>query len=374
MGFAVGISLNEHNVVFSKKENVDDDTENLLENISQIDCNTSIIVSGRTIVAYGVSGKYARRQCIKKLKKYSLCEDCIDFCDEKYEERDKNIWIYRRNINVVIESNVEIAKKLASNGVKVLLLKCDEQESCIESSNIVIVADWKEIEYELVNLKKLYELNFSGGKDYYEEIRKLFFDKNRSRLSEKYFKIFRIIGTPYFKMFFKVNVKGVENIPFQNGLIIASNHIQNNDQFVIAKALQHKTFNGMAASTIKNTLRGRIFKLLDVIFVDRESETDRKNAKYEMKIKLVNGINCLIFPEGTRKNKHLEYKNEKLMPFKYGAVSMSKRVGAPILPIGLNYRGRNVYVNIGEIINITGDEDLTLANERLRDSIAQLIF
>ena len=190
---------------------------------------------------------------------------------------------------------------------------------------------------------------------------------------DRFFGLLKIVGTPYLKIKYKINVKGKTNIPKQNGFIIASNHINNDDQFIIAKALTGKTFSGLASTTIKKTFRGRLFSLLGVVYVDRNNPADRKRAKQELEEKLLNGENCLVFPEGTRKIKHPEYINEKLMPLKYGVVSMSQKTGALVLPIGLKYEGRVVTVNIGEIFSVLTEDDLTEANNRLRDKLINLL-
>lgn len=190
---------------------------------------------------------------------------------------------------------------------------------------------------------------------------------------DRLFGFLKIVGTPYLKIKYKINVIGKTNIPKQNGFIIASNHINNDDQFIIAKALTGKTFSGLASTTIKKTFRGRLFSLLGVVYVDRNNPDDRKRAKQELEEKLLNGENCLVFPEGTRKIKHPEYINEKLMPLKYGVVSMSQKTGASVLPIGLKYEGRGVTVNIGEIFSVLTEDDLTEANNRLRDRLIDLL-
>lgn len=190
---------------------------------------------------------------------------------------------------------------------------------------------------------------------------------------DRFFGLLKIVGTPYLKIKYKINVKGKTNIPKQNGFIIASNHINNDDQFIIAKALTGKTFSGLASTTIKKTFRGRLFSLLGVVYVDRNNPDDRKRAKQELEEKLLNGENCLVFPEGTRKIKHPEYINEKLMPLKYGVVSMSQKTGASVLPIGLKYEGKVVTVNIGEVFSVLTEDDLTEANNRLRDKLINLL-
>ena len=47
---------------------------------------------------------------------------------------------------------------------------------------------------------------------------------------DRLFGFLKIVGTPYLKIKYKINVIGKTNIPKQNGFIIASNHINNDDQ------------------------------------------------------------------------------------------------------------------------------------------------
>lgn len=147
--------------------------------------------------------------------------------------------------------------------------------------------------------------------------------------------------------------------------IISEPHLDNYDQFLIARALNGKVFTGMAASTIKNTLRGKMFAWLGVTFVDRDSSKSRKKVQKDMEVKLLSNANCLIFPEGTRKNRHAEYKNAALLDFKYGVVAIAQRTSAPIIPIAIQYGkwfGKRTVVRIGESMVVEYEEDLAEKN------------
>lgn len=71
-----------------------------------------------------------------------------------------------------------------------------------------------------------------------------------------------------------------------------------------------------------------------------------------------------------------EYDNTLLLPFKYGAVSMAKKTDSIIVPFAVtgNYikNSDNLVVSFGEPFKVL-DTDLENANQKLRQSILQLI-
>lgn len=66
---------------------------------------------------------------------------------------------------------------------------------------------------------------------------------------------------------------------------------------------------------------------LGAILVDRKSDQSRKQSYVKMKQVLAQGLDMVIYPEGTR-NK----TNEPLRPFHDGAFRLSVETGVPIIP------------------------------------------
>ena len=111
------------------------------------------------------------------------------------------------------------------------------------------------------------------------------------------------------------------------------------------------------------------FKMAGCISVNRQIKDEAAKSKaLEL---LNNGYAVGLFPEGTRNR-----TKDKLLPFKYGAVSMASKTGAKIVPFGITgeykFRSKNLVVRIGkpfEMGNMTYDE----GNEKLRMEILSLM-
>ena len=108
-------------------------------------------------------------------------------------------------------------------------------------------------------------------------------------------KVFEIVV----KMFFKVEIRGIENIPKEGPFIVACNHKSNWDAIILAGLLRDRKMNSVAKKELfKNPILGYFLSKLSVIPIDRdkpEISTIKKILKL-LKDKEV----VAIFPEGTR--------------------------------------------------------------------------
>lgn len=111
------------------------------------------------------------------------------------------------------------------------------------------------------------------------------------------------------------------------------------------------------------------FKATGCISVDRSiHDSNAKNKALEV---LKNGGAIGLFPEGTR-NK----TKAKLLPFKYGAVSMAKKTNATIIPFGIvgdyKFRSKNLKIKFGKPFKV-GEMSLEEANAKLEKIVLELI-
>lgn len=149
-----------------------------------------------------------------------------------------------------------------------------------------------------------------------------------------------------FKIFFKVRVHGVENIPKESGFILCSNHYSNFDPLMISCFFPHKV-NWMGKKELfENKFLGAFLTKLGAFPVDR-NQTDMKSIKKSLKILKSKGV-LGMFPEGTRVKK-IDLNNAKA-----GVSLLSVRSKAPILPVYVkgNYKiFTRVDIYYGEIID-----------------------
>lgn len=83
---------------------------------------------------------------------------------------------------------------------------------------------------------------------------------------------------------------------------------------------------------------GTAAKATDTIFVDRTDTRSGARAIREMRARLREGRNVIVFPEGTT------YRGDEVRAFKRGAFTAAKGLDVKVLPIGLAYEPGCEYV------------------------------
>jgi 1-acyl-sn-glycerol-3-phosphate acyltransferase len=83
---------------------------------------------------------------------------------------------------------------------------------------------------------------------------------------------------------------------------------------------------------------GHAAKATDTIFVDRNDARSGARAIREMRARLRQGRNVIVFPEGTT------YRGDEVRAFKRGAFTAAKGLDVKVLPIGLAYEPASEYV------------------------------
>ena len=142
-------------------------------------------------------------------------------------------------------------------------------------------------------------------------------------------KICRRIVFPILKLFYRMKVRGLENLPKDENYIIVSNHLGIIDCFAIATMYRQKIYFMAKKELFDKKLKAKFIRWLGGIPVDRE-KLDISTIKECFKT-IKNGDNLVVFPEGTR-NKTLE---TDLLPLKGGANLIAFKTGVKIVPVGM---------------------------------------
>ncbi len=125
-----------------------------------------------------------------------------------------------------------------------------------------------------------------------------------------------------FKIYFRYEIKGLENIPRHGALILASNHLSYLDPVFLGVCVQRK-LNFIAKSDLfKNKFFSWLIKTLGA-FPIRRSSGDVKALKEAIN-RLKAGKVLVIFPQGTRT------KDQKFPPLK-GVGFLVKKSQAPVI-------------------------------------------
>ncbi len=166
-----------------------------------------------------------------------------------------------------------------------------------------------------------------------------------------------------YRLLFKIEIEGIENIPKDRNFILTPNHLSNFDPPLIAAFLPVENMAYMAkASLFKVPFVAQAIKAFDAFPVKRGEGM----AAIRTAIKLLKSGKCLaMFPEGKRVRTH-----GVLGQGKQGAVMIATKAGVGILPVGIEatYRFRStVKVIVGEYIDMSQYSEKKLSAEDLHD-------
>jgi 1-acyl-sn-glycerol-3-phosphate acyltransferase len=178
-----------------------------------------------------------------------------------------------------------------------------------------------------------------------------------------------------------VDVQGIGHLtspPF----IIMCNHQSALDIYALHAALPTQYKWIAKRSLFMIPIFGWALKRAGYISLDRENPREGLKAMDEAARKIREGMNIIIFPEGTRS------RDGKLLPFKKGGFSLALKAGVPIVPVGiagtsaLQPKGSFVpktkgviYVRVGEPLSLKGltKGQATKVMEEMRGRIERLV-
>ena len=130
------------------------------------------------------------------------------------------------------------------------------------------------------------------------------------------------------KVFFRLKIAGIENLPEKGPYIITPNHVSYLDGFAIGSVFSPKLFRELYTIGLQEFFTGRFKEtfamLAHIIPIDPAAYLNR--ALQMASFVLRNGKSLLIFPEGGR-----SYDGE-LMEFKKGVGILSEELNVPVIP------------------------------------------
>ena len=152
-------------------------------------------------------------------------------------------------------------------------------------------------------------------------------------------------------------IEGEENIPRNANFIIAANHINSWDHFLIVLALKNriKTIY-FVAKEFKNfwqlIILGGFYFLTETIFINKKEDRESlltKLANYLNKDKII-----VIYPEGTTN------KGNELLQGKTGVVELAIKSGKPVIPFGILHKknSKKKILRIGKPLYFTIEKEI----------------
>lgn len=188
-----------------------------------------------------------------------------------------------------------------------------------------------------------------------------FFDKDkcpyekRNTFANQYF-FTHLALIPYYKLFFRMEVKGRENIPSKDGVIYASTHCSYHDPPLLAAATELHIAYMAKKELFEIPVLSWGIRGLGAFPVNRE-KLEISTIKIAKRILKSKGWNLGIFPQGTR------IMDGSMGEIKPGFSYLAKATGAPVLPVFIDLKRGffpfygKVVVNIGKPLPVTDDAD-----------------
>lgn len=180
--------------------------------------------------------------------------------------------------------------------------------------------------------------------------------------------LYRLIRRPLaacFKAIYKPTIIGKRYIPQSGRIILAGNHTNYFDCILVGCAT-NRCVHFLAKDELMKGLLKFIFKGMGIIPVNRRTK-DR--AAFEAAIATLNDEKLIgIFPEGT-----INRTDDIIMPFKFGAVKMSRDAKTDIVPFVITgkYKAFERSVRIKFFEPLKPCDNLEEANEKLMKIVSE---
>lgn len=146
--------------------------------------------------------------------------------------------------------------------------------------------------------------------------------------------------TNAFRLYFGIKVHGIENVPQDEGLVVAANHISALDPPVLGLSVPRVVSVMAKKELFQNAALRTLLRSVHGFPIDR-SKTDMTAMKLAIR-KLKAGDAVGIFIQGTRNTGDVAAQN--------GAAYLAQRSNVAVLPTAIWREGRAFHIRFGESI------------------------
>ncbi len=180
-------------------------------------------------------------------------------------------------------------------------------------------------------------------------------------------RILKFLVRIFYRILFKIEIKGLENIPENEGVIIAPNHTSNFDPPLVVGFLPHSLKIMGKAELFKNKLFAWVLTKVGAFPVNR-GEADITAIKTAMRFLKAN-YPLLVFPHGTRIKRGVD------VPLKEGVILIALRAKKNIVPayISGNFSFRSkITLSFGEVFDLSEYYTAKLTPEEVKALAGEL--
>ncbi len=192
--------------------------------------------------------------------------------------------------------------------------------------------------------------------------------------SQRFYRVGFVVCRWFFKIFYRFQIKGVENLPpAGEGFVLCCNHQSYLDPVLMGLGTgKDRKLTFMAKEELfKKPILGVIIRKLGAFPVSR-----KKGGKQSIEIairRIKQGRIVALFPEGTRS------KNKKLLRPKSGIAVIAAQTGANVVPAAIYFSGKRPFSKIslsfGKMIGAEElEEDGQTDNHRQLRRVTELIW
>ncbi|CAN5121094.1 hypothetical protein BH20ACT3_BH20ACT3_17100 [soil metagenome] len=180
----------------------------------------------------------------------------------------------------------------------------------------------------------------------------------------KLFPVAKAILRPLFRLSWRFDLQGIENLPSRGGAILCPNHTSVLDSFFVPAMVPRRVTYVGKAEYMDSWKTKHLFPALGMIPIDREGGDAAERALNAAHRVLEKGELFGIYPEGTRSRDGRLYRGHT------GPARLALRAGVPIVPVGI-VGSREVmppdarYPSLNKPITIRFGEPISV--ERYRD-------
>ncbi len=175
------------------------------------------------------------------------------------------------------------------------------------------------------------------------------------------YNVAKVLANIIFRILYRIEVHGKENIIKEGRLVLCSNHINNLDPIILSIVFPRQVCWMAKKQIFKSKILAYLLNKIGTFPVDRE-ESDLSAIKNALRVLKKEGV-LGIFPEGTRVKK-INVENAKP-----GIALISIKAQSPVLPVYIEGTFRpfsKIKVYFGELIDYSSIYDKKLTTEDYR--------
>ncbi len=198
-------------------------------------------------------------------------------------------------------------------------------------------------------------------------------------MATPFYTFLALVSRPVLRLVFRLEARGLDNLPAQGGFVLAANHTSNFDPWPLGVPLWPRQLHFMAKSELFNPILGPFLRAGGA-FPVRRGEHDAQAIETAVRL-CREGKIVAMFPEGTRRSKGLVKKFEHRP--RTGAARIALAAQVPLVPAAIKGTDRLTRlpklkvaygspVPLHDLAHLAPREAARLATQRLMEAIYAL--